>query len=741
MDAINSKIDILTYLRLRISSPPSFSSRFIRESGSYCYPHEYHYIRNNLLGENSSETVFQAFKENNKFSNILCSTYFVGNLIGDEIYNPDSNIYMLANYYVKTDTFDKLNMLFQKSDSQNGEAFVISGEKGAGKTALQNYWLYKNSSKLEEERICWINCSAYKLYEQWSEFIVNNKDTEEVFNIHEIKQKVANINDFLNISFLYDFVKACFKKDDRQENDRSNGNKNLYMEVSAKIKETKPIFDYPNSRKNVFITIRYDLLTYLQFVYQTIEIFEKSKSGDSRNYAFDKLMYLAQDSQQLEKRRWIAASQNIQSIFKAENITILKMVDGVDNIHVNKETRVLYELMLSFIKKFIEEPDKNTIHYLNIRSTTLNELEERVLSRPDDKKRYKDTVHSIKLSPATFKAILGRRFQYAERSRYIDPNDIYGKILKVIIENVYQTIEQQTHLNSREYLQNKISLSLQVLYRLYQLKPFEFHKSEYSVINDQAEILRPRNRYLNGRFFLKSSTDWIHTKKELGICSVNIFFYNWKEYPYKSPNEWFGLCKTRILQILNRRNVLGDVLVSLLKEVLGYPEELIRNDIDYLIELDMLRAVYGGGDSITYEIKSKGTRYLEQVYGDINTLYYFALDSALPSFFLDKELIRSHSNAIGQRTNYPLSAISTALTFISFLLHIAKTEEIKCCQLKEAGECRILGGCALPFSDKRIYKDLEAGLDQLYEQTNEDEKKLIGKHIQQLEQIYKDSLL
>lgn len=84
------------------------------------------------------------------------------------------------------------------------------GEKGSGKTALQNVWLHDNNKKLEDSKIIWVRCDCYKLYNLW-----RGVCDEENFDgsIKLDPTNLINLNEYLDIQLLYVFSKYCFKSD------------------------------------------------------------------------------------------------------------------------------------------------------------------------------------------------------------------------------------------------------------------------------------------------------------------------------------------------------------------------------------------------------------------------------------------------------------------------------------------------------------------------------------------------
>ncbi len=61
---------------------------------------------------------------------------------------------------------------------------VFIGDKGSGKTAMQNCWLNEHNDVLEQNKIFWVRCDGHKLYELWlnSAEIIEKKKQEGDLN-------------------------------------------------------------------------------------------------------------------------------------------------------------------------------------------------------------------------------------------------------------------------------------------------------------------------------------------------------------------------------------------------------------------------------------------------------------------------------------------------------------------------------------------------------------------------------
>ena len=65
---------------------------------------------------------------------------------------------------------------------------------------------------------------------------------------------------------------------------------------------------------------------------------------------------------------------------------------------------------------------------------------------------------------------------------------------------------------------------------------------------------------------------------------------------------------------------------------------------------------------------------MQQTFGNIDFLYFFALDTLLPVGLVDEGLIAVHDNKFYGASSFPSAAITTVTTFILFLLSVNKLE-------------------------------------------------------------------
>ena len=184
-------------------------------SGEYVYPCEVETLRSHLLGESEVVKVEDHFLRTD--TDFLKNHELFKSLIENGYFNPYKH-YRLCEYFIITKTFDDLNILYTFHDEPVLKRNIVHvGEKGSGKTALQNCWLKENNKTLEEKGIFWVRCDGHKLYRLW----LNHKESlkEGIDNTSKDSsvpiqgERLVNIEEYLDIQLIYVFAKYCLSED------------------------------------------------------------------------------------------------------------------------------------------------------------------------------------------------------------------------------------------------------------------------------------------------------------------------------------------------------------------------------------------------------------------------------------------------------------------------------------------------------------------------------------------------
>lgn len=442
----------------------------------YIYPCEQEFILRNLEGEDNVTNVEDYLLNNDK--DFLNKHVRFRSIIDNEYLNPYKK-YRLLEYYVKTDTFNKLDILFDfKNYPDLKRNIVLVGEKGSGKTALQNCWLYENNNKLENNNIFWVRCDGHKLYKQWLGYLEDDGLMERYQNI-DIKEKLVTIEEYLDIQLLYVFSKYCVSQ-----------NRQFFIKIVSDLERDRPQFDCPTSRKIENETCKIDLYNYIKSLSSIIIKEEIGSNNPQFSYAFDRVMKISFSTRQLEKRKWIACSQAFQNFLKKNGYWILRIVDGIDNLHINDESsRVYYNYMLIQAVRFSKSrPIDNHIHLMAIRERTYVDISAHypILRQT---REYHINDHKITSDVACFKMVSLKRHEYAVNNGYFKSGELYENIAAEVIKSLKTNDGKFYHNNTRSFLYNRASLIASVYYRLKQLK----HETN---IGSHVKILENRNRFL-----------------------------------------------------------------------------------------------------------------------------------------------------------------------------------------------------------------------------------------------------
>lgn len=654
----------------------------------YNYAHRVDKLRRSLIGEKDCshvnnyllKTDIAFLNSYKKFEKILTNKYF----------NP-YKYYELSEYYIKSDTFSDLDKIFTfKNNPELKQNIALKGEKGSGKTALINCWLNENHDILEGNKIFWVRCDGHKLYRLWLQYF--NKFRKGTSGDYS---GAVTIDEYLSIQFVYVFCKYCMSDD-----------RDFINKILNEIKDNNVTYNYPSSRRSTLKTEKRKLYDEIVNTRNSIIKTEKEK-GDYYSYAFDHIMVVATtSSHKWEKRKWIALSDALQLFFRNNGYWILKIVDGVDNIHINEiSSKPYYESMLDLSFNFLRRsPQKNQLHFMAMRERTLYEC----LTRPPmpDTMGYSD-VYEIKHKVSCFKKILKARNNFA-KTKFGDTG-LFSEICKNVCKNIPDNVNLFHHNNVRTFLYNKLSLISQVYYRIKQLG------GATPNIKHHVKYLQKRNKFLNGRLFLSTIDEWYKMNSEIGLYCINLFYFNIETYSCLCSYEWQGLCKTRILQLLSiYQKLTSEQLILFLNKALEYDLKLIEQNISDLKAYGMIDTKFDGYIYLT--ISEKGNSYLEKSYTDLDTLYYFAIDTPLPSYFFENNLINCHNNKFRNRTNYPYSVISTTLSFLSYLIYINDIENDKfCCNFDKINnmfKCPLMK-LTLPFFEKEPLENILANYYRL----------------------------
>jgi hypothetical protein len=161
---------------------------------------------------------------------------------------------------------------------------------------------------------------------------------------------------------------------------------------------------------------------------------------------------------------------------------------------------------------------------------------------------------------------------------------------------------------------------------------------------------------------------------------VAVFNLFWRERRRGQPATLESsqvLLRARLLELLASHEdglslaVIGDTL----GRVFGYPAALVAEAVDHARAFGWIDSSLADGEDVILLALNPGGRFLlHTLLSQVDTLYYFGLDTRLPRLFVDKGLLAWHVNDRFERTGFRSAALSTALCFVLYLCTVNQRE-------------------------------------------------------------------
>jgi hypothetical protein len=433
------------------------------------------------------------------------------------------------------------------------------------------------------------------------------------------------------------------------------------------------------------------------------------------------------DTKQLNKRKWISISLSLQYFLRSRGIKILKIVDGIDNVHINDErSKIYYRHMIDATSKFLNyRPDDNVVNLLVMRERTY--IDSCNYPIQQDTRDYIGTLE-IQLPPAEFAEILTKRYEYAVKNIF-NKGSLYDQIASKVIKNINNNNNNLHHNNVRAFLYNKMSLISLTYYRSKQIA------HPYVDVLSLVKSLENRNRFLNGRLYLDTKNDWHKLNNELGLCCMNIFYYDSGRFLNTDGFKWPLLCTTRILQVLkqNPRGVNNSELIDYVHSMFGYQKEQIKLALDNLRAFGMVDS--GFKINLYYEITEKGIMYLSNSFISQDALYYFALDSTIPEAFVSNNFVIPHDNKLkSHRSGYPSAVVISITSFLLFLNCVNNREKIFFKSAKKRYKKTVIhfDDVSLPFHSEAGFLNILKTGENIIKYANNKDIEIISNYIDKI---------
>lgn len=657
-----SKSDLSTFL----GSSDSFFCEQIENSKIYLRPINIVHVKNKLKreGYESVDSYLQKYslKEARKIFNSIANSFKVSGLNPHKDYEP-------TQFYLETDLINVITekiVEFLEEPSIAAKCIVHVGNKGTGKTVTQNIFLKEKHDWLEENNIFWVRCDVHKLY-------------DKIYGENFQKMQVT-ITEYLNLQLLYVFLKYCKTS-------------KLLLKIYNEIRESNKMYDdtighsedskKPTKIIDSIIKFRDDVLGGEQ---NNSHIFDYS-------YMIEKIILNSSTANRPRSFiRWIELSGAIQGFMREKGYKILFIVDALDNILLSSEESIKkYRNVIEQYLKFINKRpiNDNYMHWASIRPRTKQEFDIINTSLLYSKQYLnKNEIYEIdheKFDKSLFGKILDKRINFIDLKHRFTKQNIDEKIIFELIQKIIendinnQNLNENYHENCRAYLLNNLNM---VKFLYYRWNEDGRQSGEYTKANellDQALILS------NQIYF--DSENFHSTGNDDGNYAFNIFYYKHNNFVETNSNmiQWQGLCCTRILQLLmtqilhqsTKENIINYLHKNFQysKNVINFSIELLR---EYAFVDSELGKLDGNGDSIIlFEISEKGKFLFNKIYSSLEMIYYFSLDTYVPKFLCDDQLIDSHTLEKHKPSDYHLNCIKSSLSFIKFILFIEDVEKKK----------------------------------------------------------------
>ena len=539
-------------------------------------------------------------------------------------------------YYVKTRTFDDLNILFPDDYGNIFATHVVHvGPKGSGKTTVQNQCLKKHHAELEYKNILYVRCDAPKLYELFRQFPPNILN----WNV----SLLPTLEEYLDFQLIYILAK--------------NLDSGLPKKVFNTLKNENITFLYKEARAYDSPLRVPRLISWFLESHVCVQIsnYELESIGQDKSYLID-ILFRDKQTRRREYFQWLECAAALKIWLRQNKYILLRIVDGIDNLHLNNDAgKRAYKAFLPEVSNFIlRSAPSNEVRFAVMRNRTWVDiltddpvsLSSRSIIQP----------HKINHIAPNGKAIARARISWLKT--YFPNTDVEASIETA--SSVLPNIET-FHENIRTLIVSTTSLATQVRFRQLQLG----HGIDYY---KHANIHMKRNLFLNGRFYLCTERDWPVMNREKGLPFLNPFWFPDDLMLSEGSKDPLFL-RIRLLELLLESDLLESHLKSILANSFCYKPEHIVIAIDDARGFGWIdsKSEYEGTSALTYEISPTGKYLLNSLLTDVSVLYMLALDTRIPKFFFENELILVHTNHLHERSGYVAAAVITVLSFLYYL--------------------------------------------------------------------------
>ncbi len=693
--------------------------------------------------------------------------------IDDNHYSPHEP-YVAEKFYVENKSNEAaLDDYWSKILSKDEiDPYFYIGPRGSGKTLTQNVWIKRHFKEMEENNIVHIRCDVHKIYKAMRDnqgpngytclkiddyldmqfFYVFLKYRDKKYNRkgkYKLGAESSLFKSLYNQLDLTDkhIIKGSKFKNleefvDAQSNNIKHNEDNLRpgdraysyaIELMGNIKKSinidKILVDInPLAIKKILdhkeFPIEIDrLLGPLEkynrsdFKREIIDTIQKNSSNSEEILKSDLKTTLLKICEKVEKTKinttllWQKVSKHIQYFALVNNYKLLKIIDGIDNIIIQDSSndKIFFRNKvdeLIRIRKQVNE--KNVFYFISLRDDSFIELEykeKRYQSAsvdPSDLGFFKyrhvgasDDINSIK----------EKRLNTLEQ---LYPNlktgSLYSSILSFIFKkydfNLF--IRKNKFRNIREFLRHHMFLSLHTLY--------EFRRRDY--VFSEELCSQELDKLFEETFFLRSRL-YIYTEETTGDKPD----YKYKVFPnifytHHRKNDWTGLCRLRILQLLKNNSLTQNEII----EKLGclYQSKYIKTKIENLFNYNLIETESSEDlELIKYKSTYKAEYLLSIIKKNINIIYFLCLDTPLPTKYVNSDGSLPSNSYLSifirkidhpKNTGYGNSMIKSISTFILYIKYIHEQENKRL--VRNGIESDIVKRLEFPLNVRSIEKSL-----------------------------------
>jgi hypothetical protein len=147
---------------------------------------------------------------------------------------------------------------------------------------------------------------------------------------------------------------------------------------------------------------------------------------------------------------------------------------------------------------------------------------------------------------------------------------------------------------------------------------------------------------------------------------INPFWIDTMRFPQAQNMTSLYFLRIRMLELLWNNALKPDKLILILMRSFGYEKSCVNQAIADSRALGWIDSTWIEDNTIVYELSPAGRYLIEDLLYDFDVLYMLALDTRIPSVFLEEGLFLAQTDYF-QDNGYTGSAAVTIISFIRYL--------------------------------------------------------------------------